>query len=307
MTFSVTILGSNSALPTTKRYPTAQVLNVSGRFFLIDCGEGTQLQLRKNKIKFSRINNIFISHLHGDHVFGLIGLISTFGLLGRTNDLHIYAHSDLEKILTPQINYFCKDIKFGVIFHHLNTKKPELIFEDKNLTVTSFPLKHRVPTCGFLFKEKQKEPNIKKEAIAKYELSIAEIVRIKKGEPLYIDNVPVPEEELLIPPPPPRSYAFCSDTGYNTAMLQVIKGVDLLYHEATFADEHKELAKKTTHSTAKQAASIAKEANAGKLLLGHFSSRYDDLSILEKEAREIFPETYIVNDGEVWDVRCGDV
>jgi ribonuclease Z len=302
MTFSVTILGSNSALPTTKRYPTAQALNVSERFFLIDCGEGTQLQLRKNKIKFSRINNIFISHLHGDHVFGLIGLISTFGLLGRTNDLHIYAHSDLEKILQPQIDYFCNELKFTPVFHHLNTKEPEQIFEDKNITVTSFPLKHRVPTCGFLFKEKQKEPNIKKEAIAKYDLSISEIVRIKKGEPLYEDGKLIPPEELIIPPPDPRSYAFCSDTGYNPKMIPVIKNVDLLYHEATFAEEHAGLAKKTTHSTAKQAAAIAKEANAKKLLLGHFSSRYDDLSILEKEAKEIFPETYIVNDGEVWEV-----
>ena len=303
MTFSVTILGSNSALPTTKRYPTAQVLNVSERFFLIDCGEGTQLQLRSNKIKFSRINNIFISHLHGDHVFGLIGLISTFGLLGRTNDLHIYAHKDLEEILKPQINYFCKDLKFTPVFHYLNTKEPEQIFENKTVTVTSFPLKHRVPTCGFLFREKQKEPNIRKEAISKYDLSIADIVRIKKGEPLYVDNVLVPEEELLITPPPPRSYAFCSDTGYNPSMIPVIKNVDLLYHEATFAEEHQDLAKKTTHSTARQAATIAKEANAGKLILGHFSSRYDDLSILEKEAKEIFPETYIVNDGDVWDVK----
>jgi ribonuclease Z len=269
---------------------------------LIDCGEGTQLQLRNNRIKFSRINNIFISHLHGDHVFGLIGLISTFGLLGRTNDLHIYAHSDLEKILQPQTDYFCKDINFDVIFHYLNTKEPELIYEDKNVEVTSFPLKHRIPTCGFLFREKPKEPNIRKEAILKYNLGIADIVKIKKGEPLYIDNEPVAEKELLIPPPSPRSYAFCSDTGYNPKMVPVIKNVDLLYHEATFAEEHSDLAKKTTHSTAKQAATIAKDANAKKLLLGHFSSRYDDLSILENEAREIFPETYIVNDGEVWDV-----
>ncbi|NPA37120.1 MAG: ribonuclease Z [Chlorobi bacterium] len=304
MTFSVTILGSNSALPTTKRYPTAQVLNVSERFFLIDCGEGTQLQLRSNKIKFSRINNIFISHLHGDHVFGLIGLISTFGLLGRTNDLHIYAHSDLETLLQPQIDYFCNDLGFKPVYHHLNTKEPETIFEDKSVTVTSFPLKHRVPTCGFLFREKQKEPNIRKEAITKYSLGIADIVKIKRGEPFFDSNgQQIYAGELILPPPPPRSYAFCSDTGYNPAMIPVIKNVDLLYHEATFAEEHKELAKKTTHSTARQAAEIAKEANAGKLILGHFSSRYDDLSVIENEAREIFPETYLVNDGDVWEVK----
>jgi len=304
MTFSVTILGSNSALPTTKRYPTAQVLNVSERFFLIDCGEGTQLQLRSNKIKFSRINNIFISHLHGDHVFGLIGLISTFGLLGRTNDLHIYAHSDLEKILQPQIDYFCNDLRFELVFHHLNPREPELIFEDKNLEVTSFPLKHRVPTCGFLFREKQKQPNIIKEAISEFNLGIADIVKIKKGEPFYDGSGnPVDPDKLIIPPPVPRSYAFCSDTGYNPAMIPVIKDVNLLYHESTFADEHIDLAKKTTHSTARQAATIAKEANAGKLILGHFSSRYDDLSILEKEAREVFQETYLVNDGDVWKIK----
>ena len=303
MTFSVTILGSNSALPTTKRYPTAQVLNVSERFFLIDCGEGTQLQLRSNKIKFSRINNIFISHLHGDHVFGLIGLISTFGLLGRTNDLHIYAHRDLEKILQPQIDYFCNDLRFTPVFHHLNTKEPKQIFEDKNITVTSFPLKHRVPTCGFLFREKQKEPNIRKEAISRFNLGIADIVKIKKEEPFFDETgLLVPPEELIIPPPAPRSYAFCSDTGYNPAMIPVIKDVDLLYHEATFAEEHTDLAKKTTHSTARQAAMIAKMANAKKLILGHFSNRYDDLSILENEAKEIFPETHLVNDGDMWDV-----
>ena len=303
MTFSVTILGSNSALPTTKRYPTAQVLNVSERFFLIDCGEGTQLQLRNNRIKFSRINNIFISHLHGDHVFGLIGLISTFGLLGRTNDLHIYAHRDLEKLLQPQIDYFCADLKFTPVFHHLNTKKPELIFENKNLEVTSFPLKHRVPTCGFLFREKQKEPNIRKEAISSYNLGIADIVKIKKGEPYFDKNGSlVNPSQLTISPPAPRSYAFCSDTGYNPSMVDVIKNVDLLYHEATFANEHEELAKKTTHSTAKQAASIAKEANAKKLILGHFSSRYDDLSVLLNEAQEIFPNTFLVNDGDVWEI-----
>ncbi len=306
MTFSVTILGSNSALPTTKRYPTAQVLNVSERFFLIDCGEGTQLQLRSNKIRFSKINNIFISHLHGDHVFGLIGLISTFGLLGRTKELHIYAHHDLEKILRPQIDYFCNDLKFTTVFHHLNTKEPEQIYADKVVTVTSFPLKHRVPTCGFFFREKQKAPNIRKEAISKYNLGIADIVKIKNGEPHFDENeIQIAPSELTIPPPSPRSYAFCSDTGYNPAMVPVIKNVDLLYHEATFADEHKDLAKKTTHSTARQAASIAKEANAKKLILGHFSSRYDDLSGLLEEAREVFPNSYLVNDGDVWDIAAG--
>jgi len=303
MTFSVTILGSNSALPTTKRYPTAQVLNVSERFFLVDCGEGTQLQLRRNHIKFSKINNIFISHLHGDHLFGLIGFISTLGLLGRNNDLHIYANKDLEAILTPQTDYFCKDIKFKIIYHHLNSKKAETIFEDKKVEVISFPLKHRVPTCGFLFREKPKEPNIRKDAIAKYGLSISDIVAIKNGADYFGDDGKIIEPaKLVLPPPTPLSYAFCSDTKYHPAIIPIIQDVDLLYHEATFADEHEKLAKKTTHSTARQAATIAKEAGAKKLILGHFSSRYDDLSVLEKEAKEIFPNTSLVNDGDVWDV-----
>ncbi len=303
MTFSVTILGSNSALPTTKRYPTAQVLNVSERFFLIDCGEGTQLQLRNNHIKFSRINNIFISHLHGDHVFGLIGFISTLGLLGRNNDLHIYANKDLESILTPQINYFCRDIKFGIIYHHLNNKEVETIYDDKKVEVLSFPLKHRIPTCGFLFREKPKEPNIRKDAIKRFELSISDIVRIKKGEDYYNEEGKIIDPtELILPPPTPRSYAFCSDTAYNTNIIPVIQNVNLLYHEATFATEHETLAKKTTHSTARQAAMIAKEAGVKKLLLGHFSSRYNDLTVLEKEAKEIFQNVILVNDGDIWDV-----
>ncbi len=302
MTFSVTILGSNSALPTTKRYPTAQVLNVSERFFLVDCGEGTQLQLRHNHIKFSRINNIFISHLHGDHLFGLIGFISTLGLLGRNNDLHIYANKDLEAILTQQTDYFCKDIKFKIIYHHLNSKKTETIYEDKKVKVISFPLKHRIPTCGFLFREKPKEPKIRKDAIKKYGLSISDIVAIKNGDDYYGDDGKIIDSaNLLFPPPALRSYAFCSDTKYYPTIIPIIQGVDLLYHEATFSDEHERLAKKTTHSTARQAAMIAKEAGAKRLILGHFSSRYDDLSVLEKEAKEVFPNTTLVNDGDVWD------
>ena len=303
MTFSVTILGSSSALPTTKRYPTAQVLNVSERFFLIDCGEGTQLQLRKNKIRFSRINHIFISHLHGDHVFGLIGLISTFGLLGREKDLHIHAYKDLEKLLNPLLDYFCRDIKFSVVHHPLPEGRSEKIYEDKRVEVISFPLKHRVPTCGFLFREKPKEANVIKSAIEKYDLGIADIVKLKKGGDFYDKKgMLVDPSELVTPPPPPRSYAFCSDTGYHPAVIPVIKNVDLLYHEATFACKDEELAIKTTHSTACQAAMTAKNANVKKLILGHFSSRYDDLSVLLDEAREIFPDSYLVNDGDVWDI-----
>lgn len=304
MSFSVTVLGSNSALPTSERYPTAQILNVSERFFLVDCGEGTQMQLRKCRVNFSKINHIFISHLHGDHCFGLIGFISTLSLLGRRNTLHIHAHEDLERVLGPQLEYFCDDLSYSIQFHHLNFQEKEIIYEDKRVTVESFPLSHRIPTCGFLFREKPKEPNIRKEAIFKYDLAIREIVAIKRREPFYDEKGhQVPFEELIIEPPKPRSYAFCSDTKYFRRIIPIIEGVDLLYHEATFMHELKALAKSSSHTTAHQAAKIAKDANVGKLLLGHFSSRYKDLTPLLNEAREVFPNSVLVNDGSVYEIE----
>jgi ribonuclease Z len=304
MTFSLTILGSNSALPTSKRYPTAQVLHVSERFFLIDCGEGSQLQMRVNRIKFSKIHHVFISHLHGDHCFGLIGFISTLGLLGRTKDLHIYAHKDLERLLLPQLDYFCTELPYSIRFHHLNTKQVEVVFEDRKVEVISFPLKHRIPTCGFLFREKAQAPNIRKEAIQKYQLGIADMASIKRGEPYRLsDGTLIAPQELTKPAPTPRSYAFCSDTAYSPSIVPVIKNVDLLYHEATFSEEHKTLAKKTSHSTAKEAAQIALKAGVKQLLLGHFSNRYDNLTTLEKEAKEVFPHVKLVNEGDVYNIE----
>ncbi len=301
MALSLTILGSNSALPISDRYPTAQILCVSERFFLIDCGEGTQMQLRRNKINFNKINQIFLSHLHGDHIFGLIGLISSFGLLGRRNALHIFAHEDLKGLLMPQLDYFCADLPYRVIFHDLTYDEPKIIYEDKKVTVESFPLSHRVPTCGFLFKEKPKQANIRKEAIKKYQLEVREIVAIKAGETFIgEDGNPVPTEELLIPASKPLSYAFCSDTRYYRRIIPIINGVDLLYHEATFAHELKDLAKRTSHTTAKQAATIARDAEAGQLLLGHFSSRYKDLSPLLQEAKAVFDNTILVRDNEIF-------
>ena len=304
MTFSVTVLGSNSALPTSKRYPTAQILTVSERFFLIDCGEGTQMQLRKCRINLSKINHIFISHLHGDHCFGLIGLISTLSLLGRRKVLHLYAHEDLEKILAPQLEYFCTDLPYSIQYHHLNFENKEIIYEDKRVIVESFPLSHRVPTCGFLFREKPKEPNIRKEAIFKYELSIREIVAIKNRQPYFDDKgKQVPFENLIIEPPKPRSYAFCSDTKYFRRIIPHIQGVNMLYHEATFMHELKALAKSSGHTTAHQAAKIARDAQVGKLLLGHFSSRYKDLKPLLEEARAVFCKSELVQDGAVYEIE----
>lgn len=298
MTFSVTILGSNSALPTSERYPTAQLLNVAERFFLIDCGEGTQMQLRRYKIKFTKIHHIFISHLHGDHMFGLMGLISTLGLMGRKTDLHIFAHADLETLLQPHLNYFCVDLPYKVVFHHIDTKSFQPIFEDDKIIVTSIPLRHRIPTCGFLFTEKTGLPNIRKECIEKYDLSIAEIVKIKNGADLRLENdTIVPNDDLIIRTHLPRSYAYCSDTKYIPSLGEKLKGIDLLYHESTFTDAEKDLAKSTTHSTARQAATVALKAETSQLIIGHFSSRYKEIDVYLQQAREIFPQTEAAVEG----------
>jgi len=299
-TFSITILGSNSALPTSERYPTAQVLNVSERFFLIDCGEGTQMQLRRNKIKFTKINHIFISHLHGDHCFGLIGLISTLGLLGRNTNLYIHAHPDLEKILTPQLQYFCRDLPFNVVFECFDPNSSGIIYEDKHIEVSTIPLKHRVPTVGFLFKEKQEERKIRKEFVFKYQPSIKDIIAIKKGEPyLSKDGEILPNALITIEPPKPLVYAFCTDTRPNKAILELIKGVDLLYHETTFLKEDKELAHKTFHTTTEQAALLAKDADVKQLMIGHYSTRYKDLNIFLEEAKKEFENTILAREGVV--------
>jgi ribonuclease Z len=303
MSFTVTILGSNSALPTSERYPSAQILNVSERFFLIDCGEGTQMQFRKYKVKFTRINHIFISHLHGDHIFGLIGLISTLGLLGRKNDLHLFAHSDLEKLLQPQLDYFCTELPYKVVFNAINPRKEELIFEDDKVMVQTIPLKHRTPTCGFLISEKPVPAKIRKQCIDQYSLSIAEIVKIKNGCDLQLDNGQiVPNCELVEPPLPTHSYAYCSDTKYFEGLAPMIKDVDLLYHESTFTSENEDLAKKTTHSTSEQAAKVAIAANAKQLIIGHFSSRYKDLNLYLTEAQQLFPNTALAIEGRTFDV-----
>lgn len=298
---TITILGSSSALPTSDRYPTAQVLSASERFFLIDCGEGTQRQLRANKIRFTKIEHIFISHLHGDHCFGLIGLISTLGLLGRKAALHIHSHPHLEKLLQPQLDYFCADLPFQVIFDAFDPKQKALIYEDKDLWVETIPLKHRIPTVGFLFKQKPEDRKIRKEFIFTHQPSIKDMLAIKKGSDyLNKDGVLMPNKEITLDPPKTLSYAFCTDTKYTETIIGQIKGVDLLYHEATFASDNAQLAQKTYHSTARQAAQIATKAGAGKLLLGHFSSRYKNLDILLNEAKAVFPNTFLANEGNVF-------
>jgi len=304
MPFELTILGSSSATPTSERYPTAQVLNALGRFFLIDCGEGTQIQIRRQKIGFSKIQHIFISHLHGDHFYGLIGMISTFNLLGLKKDIHIYSPSQLKDIIQPQLEFLKAGLQFNIVFHPLNFKKPQVIYSDKKVEVISFPLKHSINTCGFLFRELPREANIKKEYVKKYNIPIPEIIKIKRGAGFQTSEGEfIPHEELTTPPPPPRSYAFCSDTAFYPPVAETIYGVDLLYHEATFTEELKEWAKNTYHSTAREAAEIAKMANARQLILGHFSARYKNVSPFLEEARAVFPDTVAAEDGSRYEVE----
>ena len=303
MTFSLFILGSSSALPTSNRFPTAQVLNVQERFFLIDCGEGTQMQLRKMKFRLGCLNHVFISHLHGDHVFGLFGLLSSFGLMGREQDLHLYGPPELEHVVLQHISLFDIHLPYEVIFHPLECNKSNVIFEDKIVTVRHFPLVHRVPTCGYLFREKERVRNFIPGVIEKYKIPVTQRKGIQLGEDFIMeDGTLITNDRLTLPGPAPRSYAFCSDTGYDRRIIPFIQGVDLLYHEATFANEDVERAGETGHSTARQAALIAREAGVKKLVIGHFSARYKELNVLLEEAREIFPATFLAEDGSRFDV-----
>ena len=298
MSFKITVLGSSSALPSYKKYPSAHVVNMHERFFLIDCGEGTQIRLRQYKIKVSKINRVFISHLHGDHFFGIFGFLSSLNLLGRKNDLHIYSPGDLEKIVYTVIKK--SDLNFNIFFHRLGTDIKQTIYESKSVKISCFPLNHRIETYGFLFEEKKKDKNIKKEAVEKYKLKIYDILKIKKGEDFITpEGKLIPNKELTLPEQKIRSYAYCSDTVFEPEIIPHIKNTSLLYHEATFTEKLKKTADKTKHSTAGEAAEIALRANVGKLLIGHFSSRYKNTDIFLDEATKIFPNTEIAEDGKV--------
>ena len=297
MSFELTILGSSSAIPSAKRHNSTHLLNISERFFLIDCAEGVQIQILRYGFNYQKINHIFISHLHADHYLGIFGLLSSLSLLGRKNDLHIFSHSDLKKKIDA---VFEKEVfTFQIVFHELNYNKEEEILDYKNIKVISFPLEHKTQTCGFLFKEKDKQQNIKKEVISEYNLNIEEILAIKNGSDLTLESGQIiPNSLLTIPAPKTRSYAYCSDTKYSEKIIPVIKNTDLLYHEATFDKKDLKLAQKTGHSTAEQAAEIAKKAEVGKLLIGHFSRRYKKTDFLLSNAKEIFENSFAVNDGD---------
>lgn len=306
MSFSVTILGSSSALPTSDRFPTAHLLNANERFFLIDCGEGTQIQLRKFRIRIGKINHIFISHLHGDHIFGLFGLLSSLNLIGREATLHIFGPDQIEELVSDHLKYFQNDLSFELAIHKFQHRRSATIFKDSNVEVITIPLKHRIPACGFLFREQPIPRNIKKEMVEKYKIPIKDIVKIKSGSDFETsDGRIIPNSELTLPPFRTRSYAYCSDTAYSEEIAEMVKNVDILYHEATFLNKDADLAAETLHSTTRQAAEIALKSNARRLLIGHFSSRYKSYDTFEKEAREIFPETTAVNDGDVFSVSRG--
>lgn len=295
----LTILGCHSATPLVNAHTTSQVIELRDHLFLIDCGEGTQIQLRNQKIKFSRIKHIFISHLHGDHFYGLVGLISTFRLLGRTADLHVYGPKGIKEIITLQLKLANSWTNYDLFFHELDDDQSQLIFEDDFLTVSTIPLDHRVYTNGFLFKEKIGQRRLNKEKIKDYKIETYDFQNLKLGKDVMTeDGQTIYNEELTLAPRPIKTYAFCSDTAYNEKIIPLIKSVDLLYHEATFLDAHENLAKKTKHSTAKQAAKIAKLAEVKKLVLGHFSSRYNEKSNFMLEAKTIFEMVELASDGK---------
>jgi len=296
----VTVLGCGSALPTVKHNGSGMVVNIREKYFLVDCAEGTQVELRRNHIHLNRLFNVFITHLHGDHCFGLMGLISTLGLLGRTAPLHVYGPQDIEKLFQPLIDYHCNGMTYEVVFHPIDTHQNVCIYEDKSLQVFSIPLKHRIRCCGYYFKEKELSRHILKEAIEKYDIPISQINNVKAGLDYVMPNGQIIKNEVLTTPPSPaRSFAYCSDTVFRPEIAEMMKGVDLLYHEATFAESEKQLCSKVYHSTAKQAAEIARLAGAKQLMLGHYSSRYNDETILQKEAAEVFENTILAKEGLV--------
>jgi ribonuclease Z len=298
----LTILGCYSATPRTLGNTTSQVLEIGNHMFLIDCGEGTQVHLRKHKVKFNRIKRIFISHLHGDHFFGLVGLISTFRLLTREADLHVYGPKGIKEVVTLQMKLADSWTNYNLYFHELTATESELIFEDDAVEVYTIPLEHRIYTNGYLFKEKEGDRKLDIDAAKTANIDVAYYRKLKQGFDVENeDGVLIANKTVTFPAEKPKSYAFCSDTVYKEDIVPIIKDVDVLYHESTFLENHGHLAPKTKHSTAKEAATIAKLANAGTLILGHYSSRYPDLNLFKEEAHTVFDNVELAEDGKSFD------
>ena len=296
--FEVNILGCGSAKPTLRHLPSSQIVNIRGKYYMIDCGEGAQIQMQRMNLPMARIGHIFISHNHGDHVFGLPGLISTMGLLGRTAELHIHGPQEMQPFLDIIRQTYCEGIPFQVIFHPVDTRVHNIIYKDRSVTVWSIPLKHRVPCAGFLFRETPSLPHIRREMIDAFNIPFSQINNIKAGASWTTeDGTLIPHERLVTPPRKPRSYAYCSDTTYLPTLTEAVQGVTLLYHEATYPNELQGRAQETMHSTASQAAAIARDANAGRLCIGHFSARVKDEAALLAEATAIFTQTTLASEG----------
>ena len=301
--FKVHILGCGSALPTLQHNASSQIVELREKLFMIDCGEGTQIQLRRSRIHFSKIIAVFISHLHGDHCFGLPGMISTFGMTGRTAPLHIYAPAAFEPILEQTLSFFCQGLEFKVVFHAVDTTQNKVVYEDRSLTVETIPLQHRIDCCGYLFREKPILPHIRRDMIDFYKIPISQINNIKAGADwVTAEGEVIANSRLTTPAEPARSYAYCSDTRYIKTLHELVKGVSTLYHESTYSAEDAERARLYWHSTSQDAAKVARDASVGKLLLGHFSARYNNESQLLEEAKEIFPNSYLTCEGATFDI-----
>lgn len=304
MQFDVTILGSNAAIPAYNRYPSSQVINHNSNLFLVDCGEGTQFRMNQFGIKRANLNHIFISHLHGDHFFGLVPLLTSFNLNWREHPLHLYGPPPLIEIIETHFKHSLTQLRYQLHFHPTSADEPRVIFEDDTLTVETIILTHRLPTTGFLFKEKPHPRKIIADKITEYNIPYQQINAIKKGADFVTtDGKTIPNAELTLEPAAPRSYAYCSDTVFTQSFVEQIKGVNLLYHESTFIDEHKERAAETFHTTTKQAAQVAQQAGAHKLLIGHFSARYENLSPLLTESREVFANTELAIEGTTFTIE----
>lgn len=301
--FKIHILGCGSALPTLKHNASSQLIEMRGKCFMVDCGEGAQMQFRRSHIHFSKLNAIFISHMHGDHCFGLMGLLSTLGMLGRTSKLRIYAPKDYEPLFRQQVEFFMQTMEYEMEMIPVDTEKQQVIYEDHSLTVETVPLQHRVPCCGFIFREKPTLPHIRRDMIDYYGIPVSQINNIKNGADwTNEDGDVIPNARLVQPADSPRSYAYCSDTRFVPGLKEKVKGVTVLYHESTYTSDQEDRAKIYYHSTARQAATIAAGAGVGTLLLGHYSARYADEQVLLQEAKAVFEHSILSQEGMVFDV-----